>query len=65
MAYVKGDKDTVNILLAVLCAAAYKNEVVTGEIRTMLSENMHFLASFENLLPVLPKNKKLFKALVK
>lgn len=65
VAYVKGDKDTVNILLAVLCAAAYKNEVVTGEIRTMLSDNMHFLASFENLLPVLPKNKKLFKALVK
>ena len=65
VAYVKGDKDTINILLAVLCAAAYKNDTVTAQIREMLAENTHFLASFDNLLPVLPKNKKLFKALVK
>lgn len=65
VAYVKGDKDTVNIMLAVLCAAAYKNETVTAEIRKMLSDNTHFLASFDNFLTVLPKNKKLFKALVK
>lgn len=64
-AYLKGDKDTVNILVAVLCAAAYNNEKVTAAIREMLDVDKHFLASFNNLLPVLPKNKKLFSALIK
>lgn len=64
-AYLKGDKDTVNILVAVLCAAAYKNENITAAIREMLEVDKHFLASFDNLLPIFHKNKKLANALIK
>lgn len=64
-AYLKGDRDTVNILVAVLCAAAYKNEAVTAAIREMLEVDKHFLASFNNFLPIFHKNKKLANALIK
>lgn len=64
-AYVKGDKDTVNIMIAVLCAAAYNNDTVTAGIKEMLGEDKHFLSSFENFLPAFSKNKKLLSALVK
>ena len=64
-AYLKGDKDTVNILVAVLCAAAYKNDNITAAIREMLDVDKHFLASFDNFLPVFSKNKKLFNSLIK
>lgn len=63
--YVKGDKDTVNVMVAVLCAAAYNNEAGKNGIKEMLAENKHFLTSFEGFLPVLSKNKKLLNALVK
>lgn len=64
-AYVKGDKDTVNTLICVLAAAAYKNEKVTNAIKEMLSQNAHFLNSFENFVPAFSKNKKLVSALIK
>lgn len=63
--YVKGDKDTVNVMVAVLCASAYNNETVKNGIKEMLAENKHFLTSFEGFLPVLSKNKKLLNALLK
>ena len=63
--YVKGDKDTVNTLIAVLTAAAYKNEKVTSNIKEMLSDNSHFLSSFEYFVPFFAKNKKLLSALIK
>lgn len=63
--YIKGDKDTVNTMIAVLTAAAYKNEKVTVAIKEMLSENKHFLSSFENFVPFFAKNKKLVSALIK
>ena len=65
VAYVKGDKDTVNIMIALLCAASYKNESITAAVRSMLEEDSHFLTSFNNFIPAFAKNKKLFKALVK
>ena len=64
-AYIKGNRDTVNICVALLCAAAKDNENCTVEIREMLAENQHFLNSFNNFLPVFSKNKKLLDALVK
>ena len=64
-AYVKGDKDTVNTLICVLAATAYKNEKVTNAIKEMLSQNSHFLNSFENFVPAFSKNKKLVSALIK
>ncbi|MBQ7726430.1 MAG: hypothetical protein IJT66_04725 [Clostridia bacterium] len=62
--YVKGDKDTVNALVAMLCAAAYEDEAAAGVIKEALAENKHFSAAFENLLPAFSKNKKLVSVLV-
>lgn len=63
--YVKGDKDTVNTIVAVLCAAAYNDEKATVAVRLALDSDKHFLSSFDNFLPVLPKSKKLSAALLK
>ena len=65
VSYVKGDKDTVNITVAILAAAAYKDTKTDALIKEILSDNKHFLQSYENFLLELPKSKKLFKALVK
>ena len=65
VAYVKGDKDTVNIMVALLCAASYNDEKATEAIREMLSEDSHFLASYNNFVPVFASNKKLLSALIK
>lgn len=64
-AYVKGDKETVNVIVAVLCAAAVNDDICAGNIRIMLEEDNHFLSSFNNFLPFLAKNKELRSALVK
>lgn len=64
-AYVKGDRETVNTLVAVLTAAAYKNEKATTAIKEMLDENKHFLNSFLYFIPYFAKDKKLLKALIK
>ncbi len=63
--YVQGDNDTINTVVALLAAAAYKNNDVTAKIREMLSENSHFLNSFNMFLPVFSKNKKLLSTLIK
>lgn len=63
--YVKGDKDTVNTIIAVLCAAAYNDETVKKAVEDMLAGDSHFLSSFKSFLAVLPKSKKLTAALVK
>ena len=65
VAYTKGDKDTVNIMVALLCAAAYKDETITNVIREMLADNTHFLSSFNNFIPAFARNKKLMSALIK
>ena len=65
VAYVKGDRDTVNIMVALLCAASYKDEKATESVREMLSEDSHFLASYNNFIPVFANNKKLLAALIK
>ena len=63
--YVKGDKDTVNTIVAVLCAAAYNDEKVQKAVEDMLAEDQHFLSSFKSFSAVMPKSKKLMAALVK
>ncbi len=63
--YVEGDNDTINTVVALLAAAAYKNDNVTAKIREMLSVNSHFLNSFNMFLPFFAKNKKLLAALIK
>ncbi len=63
--YVKGDKDTVNTLVALICAAAYSDEEVLAAVRKMLEEDKHFLSSVENFLPVFSKSRKLLPVLVR
>ncbi len=63
--YVQGDNDTINTIIALLAAAAYKNDNVTAKIREMLSGDKHFLNSFNMFLPTFAKNKKLMAALIK
>lgn len=60
--YIKGDRDTVNTLIAVLTAASYKNQKVDEGIKEMLSENSHFLTAYEAFKPAFAKNKKLLNA---
>lgn len=64
-AYVKGDKDTISIMVAVLSAASYNDEKCTESIELMLADNKHFLQSYKNFAAKLPASKKLFNALVK
>ena len=63
--YVKGDRDTVNIVIALLCAASYKDEAVAAKIKESLADDKHFLMSYENFMPVLEKNAKLRNVLIK
>ena len=63
--YVKGDRDTVNTLVALICAAAYSDEEVLAAVRKMLEEDKHFLSSVENFLPVFSKSRKLLPVLVR
>ena len=63
--YVKGDKDTVNIMIALLAAASYNDENCKTAIEQMLADNSHFLQSYRNFAIKFPSSKKLFNALVK
>lgn len=64
-AYIDGDKDTVNVLIAVLCAASYNDAAVDEGIVNMLTvnENTHFLTAYNNFKAAFKSNKKLLKAL--
>ncbi len=64
-AYVKGGKDTINIMIALLAAASYNDEKCKDAIEQMLADNSHFLQSYKNFAVKLPHSKKLFNALVK
>ncbi len=63
--YVHGDKDSVNAALAVLCAAAYKDQAVYSAVTEMLAEDKHFLQAFTALSQEFSKNKKLIATLIK
>ncbi len=63
--YIKGDKETVNLIVALLCAASYKEPDVSGRIKEALYEDKHFLTSYENFMPVFEKNSKLRNILIK
>ena len=62
-AYVKGDKDTVNVMIAVISACGCKSVPCDTAIKEMLSENKHFLQSYESFKPMLLRDKKLCSSL--
>ena len=64
-AKVKGDKDTVNVMIAVISACGCKSVTCDTAIKEMLGENKHFLQSYESFKPMLMRDKKLYSALVK
>ncbi len=63
--YVQGDRDSVNTVVAVLCAAAYEDEKAKESICEALDGDSHFLSSFINFLPVFSKNKKLKQTMIR
>ena len=63
--FVKGDRDTSNMVVALLCAASYKDEAVTAKIKEALAEEKLLYISYENFMPVLAKNSKLRNVLIK
>lgn len=63
--YVKGDRETINITVALLSAAAYKNEKVHAKIMDMLADNKHFLSAYNAFSNTFAKNNKLISVLVK
>ncbi|MBO5322163.1 MAG: hypothetical protein J6B22_06145 [Clostridia bacterium] len=64
-AYVKGDRDTVNIMIALLSATAYNDAKCAEAIENMLIDDNHFLQSYKSFSATFKSSKKLFSALVK
>lgn len=64
-AYVQGDRDTSNAAVAILSAVCYKDTALKDAVKNFLSEDSHFYSSVSSFVPVLEKNKKLTKVLVK
>lgn len=63
--YIKGDRDTVNTIVALLCASSYNSTAADESIKNMLADNSHFLSSYNNFVPVFAKNNKIKNALIK
>lgn len=64
-AYVSGDREAVNVLVAMLSATASKDEKVKNAIMEALGENTHFKQSIISFIPNVTKNQKLSKSLLK
>ncbi len=64
-AYLQGDKDTVNTIVAVVSAACANDEKATANAVAALGENKHFIDSVTQFMPVVLSNKKLSEALIK
>ncbi|MBR4072872.1 MAG: hypothetical protein IKK24_02910 [Clostridia bacterium] len=63
--YVKGDKETVNTVVALICAAVYNDEGLKTNILEALKDEKHLYDSVKNYIPVFEKNKKLKSLLIK
>lgn len=55
--YIKGDKETINTMIACLAAACYKDEKAKAAIMDMLSADTHLKSSVESLIPMLTSKK--------
>lgn len=63
--YVKGDKETVNAVVAVASAAVYGDERLKENLLNALSEDKYLHDAVRDYSPVFAKNKKLIEVLVK
>ena len=64
-AYVNGDKEVVDILVAVLAAAVCDDETAKANLVAALGDNTHFIQAVTNFIPSLQKSKKLKSSLLK
>ncbi len=64
-AYLTGDRDTVNTVVAVLAAAAYGDEELKTATVALLEEDKHLQRGVIEFIPVIAKNKKLKASLIK
>lgn len=63
--YLQGDRETVNVTVAVIAAAVYKKPELKENALTMLESNGHFKQSVNEFIPVYARDKKLIAALNK
>ncbi len=64
-AYVLGDKEAVNALVAVVSAAVIEDETARKNLFASLGENKHFISSVESFLSYGFKNPKIRKLLLR
>lgn len=55
--YIKGDKETINAMVACLAAACYKDENAKTAIMDMLSADTHLKSGVEALIPMMTSKK--------
>ncbi|MBP3706230.1 MAG: hypothetical protein J6J13_03145 [Clostridia bacterium] len=63
-AYIKGDKETVNIAVACLAAACYQDQNVKAAILQILGDNNHLKSCVESFIPMIA-NKKIKNTFIK
>lgn len=63
--YLQGDRETVNAVVAVLAAAAYKDDDMKAKVLSLVEEDKHLYNSVNTFIPVFASNKKLVSALIK
>ncbi len=63
--YLQGDRETVNVTVAVIAAAVYEKPELRESALAMLESNSHFKQSVSEFIPVYSHNKKLIAALNK
>ena len=63
--YLQGDRDTVNVIVAVIAAACANDDTVKANAIAALGDNKHFIDSLTQFIPVVASNKKLSAALLK
>jgi hypothetical protein len=64
-AYLQGDRDTVNTVVAVIAAACVNDDTAKANVVDALGDNKHFIDSVTQFIPVIQSNKKLSGALLK
>ena len=64
-AYLMGDRDTVNTVVAVCAAAAYGDEELKTAVIALLEDDKHLQRGVIEFIPVIAKNKKIQAALIK
>lgn len=63
--YLQGDRDTVNVIVAVVAAACVENDTAKENAITALGDNKHFIDAITQFIPVISSNAKLSAALLK